>query len=139
MKKTIKFSSKDNSKHSLKWLLDVGFHYATMTESHARKLAGVSNLTFNRWLSGETEAPAAALELLRIHAFGEPPGGFGEAWRGFRFQTERLITPDGRYLTPSDLMAVFFWKKMASQYIEQQKRDDPAADPYAELRELLAA
>lgn len=132
-------NKKDNTKHAIKWLLDVGFHYATLSESHARQLAGVSKLTFNRYLSGETATPAATLELLRIHAFGEPPGGFSNAWRGFRFQGDHLVTPDGRNLTPGDLMAVFFWKQTAAEYMRQQKRDDPTCDPYKDLRELLAA
>lgn len=134
-----KQQQKSDSKHAIKWLLDVGWHYATMSEGRARQLAGVSKLTFNRYLSGETTPPAATLELLRMHAFGEPPGGFPETWRGFRFQGDKLITPDGRALAPADLMAVFFWKQTASLYINQQRRENPGSDPYKELRELYAA
>lgn len=139
MKKNVNTTTEKASKYSLKWLLDVGFHYGTMTESRARQVARVSPLTFNRWLSGETTPPAATLELLRIYAFGEPPSGNSEKWKGFRFQNDVLFTPDGRTLTPDDLMAVFFWKQTANMYIQQQKRDNPKSDPYKELRELYAA
>lgn len=119
-KNTNKFDTnhkKRRTMHTLHWYLDVGFHYGTLTKSQAINVARVDNSTFNRWYNGKAAAPDATLELLRLHAFGEPPSASSVAWRGFRFQNDALITEDGRMLTPGDLKAVFYWKKMASSYI----------------------
>mgnify|MGYP001213505440 CR=1 FL=1 len=110
-----------STQSSIKWFLDVGYHLGTLTETHARRLVGVNRTTFDRWLRGESSAPPAALELLRLHAFGEPPGGFGSrAWDGFRFQNGFLSTPYGD-LTPGDLQSFHFYRLTALQYIAQAR------------------
>lgn len=103
---------KKHTANSLQWFFDVGYQYATMTPADAFHIARVERTTWHRWLKAESAAPAATLELLRLHAFGEPPAGRSLAWRGFRFQNDQIITPDGRSLTAADLMAVFFWKQL---------------------------
>lgn len=108
---------KRQTMHTLSWYLDVGYHYGTMSKTQALHVARVNKCTFNRWLRGKAAAPDATLELLRLHAFGEPPASSSIAWRGFRFQNDALITEDGRTLTPGDLKAVFYWKQIASSYM----------------------
>lgn len=102
-----------NTKSTLSWFLDVGHHFGTMSQHQAQDIARVNRTTFSRWLTGQSSAPAGIMELLRLHAFGEPPSGFSNAWAGFRFHNQKLVTPDERYLTPQDLKAAFFWKQMA--------------------------
>lgn len=97
---------------SLSWYLDVGYHYGTMTVTQARRLAGVHRTTWDRYIKGEISAPPALLELLRMTAFGEPPGGFSKEWDGFRFQNGILSTPYGD-LTPSDLKQFWLFKQVA--------------------------
>jgi hypothetical protein len=93
-----------STKTAIEWYLDVGWHYGSMQESDARQIARVNRTTFDRWMRGESSAPEATLELLRMHAFGEPPGGFGNKdWSGFRFVRGLLVTDWGDDLTPGDL------------------------------------
>lgn len=107
-----------HTKSALNWYLEAGYFYGTLTESRARVLAGVNRTTFDRWLRGESAAPAATLELLRLHAFGEPPGGFGSTcWQGFRFANGRIISDYGIEFTPGDLRQAGRWKRLAMEYI----------------------
>lgn len=123
---------KRQTMHTLNWYLDVGFQYATMTKTDALRISRVNPATFYRWLHGKAAAPAATLELLRLHAFGEPPGGRSSAWSGFRFQNDRIITEDGRALTTADLKAVFFWRQWVLNAATQSDR----REIYAELRSI---
>lgn len=118
------------TRSSLSWYMDVGHHFATLTETQARDIARVNRTTFDRWLRGESSAPPATLELLRLHAYGEPPCGFSKAWAGFRFQHGKLIAEHGDEWTPGDLKAVFYWKKMAFQNM----RDQPGGINYDKIR-----
>lgn len=116
--------NKNNLSHlatasSISWLLDVGGFYGTLTETQARALAAVNRTTFTRWLRGQSSAPAATLELLRLHAFGEPPGGFGSKdWRGFRFQNGALHSPYGDIFTPAELRAFWIYRRSGRPYAE---------------------
>lgn len=139
MKNNERTIGKKTTKHALKWLLEVGWHNATMTEHAAREISRVSNQTFDRWLNGETTPPAATLELLRLHAYGEPPNGFSKAWAGFKFQNDLLTTPDGRNLKPGDLMAVFIFRQAAFEYWHLKRQEQPGFDPYEQLRNAMAA
>lgn len=105
--------SRNSTKGALKWFIEVGYQYATMTETDARNIARVNRTTFDRWLKGLSSPPAATLELLRLHAYGEPPSGFSKAWAGFRFQNDKIIDESGNEFYPNDLKAVFYWRKMA--------------------------
>lgn len=50
-----------STQSSIKWFLDVGYHLGTLTETQARRLAGVNRTTFDRWLRGESSAPRPPL------------------------------------------------------------------------------
>lgn len=121
------------TKTALEWYLSAGHHYATMSPADARAIARVNRTTFERWQKGESSAPPATLELLRLHAFGEPPNGFSKAWAGFRFQRDKLIAEHGDEWTPGDLKAVFYWKRMAFQNM----RDQPGGINYDKIRDDL--
>ncbi len=123
------------TKATIDWYLRVGSHYGTITgHAHAREILHVDRVTFYRWIHGKAAAPYTAMELLRLHAFGEPPAGRSAAWRGFRFYEDKLITEDGRELRPGDLKAVFFWKQMAFNQLDAPAR----REIYTELRAIYA-
>jgi hypothetical protein len=133
--KSNNIENKLSTKATLDWYLRVGYHFCTITGTHqARDILQVDRVTFYRWQTGKAAAPYTALELLRLHAFGEPPGGRSSAWRGFRFFNDKLITDDGRELTPADLKAVFFWKQMAFNQLDAPAR----REIYSELRAIYA-
>ena len=133
--KSKSIENKLTTKAAIDWYLRVGFHNGTLTgPTHAREILNVDRVTFYRWTTGKSAAPYTALELLRLHAFGEPPGGRTSTWRGFKFMSDRLITEDGRELTPADLKAVFFWKQMAFSKLDQHARQEI----YSELRSIYA-
>ena len=124
---------KSITQSTIAWLLTVGASYGTITgATHAQQIVMVDRVTFYRWATGKAAAPPAALELLRLHAYGEPPAGRSPAWRGFRFYADRLITEDGRELTPADLKAVFFWRQMAFSNADAATR----REFYSELRRI---
>lgn len=125
-------NKKEKTKNTLCWYLSVGLHYGTLTKSDAIRISRVNRITFYRWLTGRAAAPEATLELIRLHAFGEPPCGRSIAWRGFRFQNEKLITEDGREFSPADLKAVFYWKQMAFNKLDIEGR----REIYKELKEI---
>lgn len=125
--------NKSHTKTTIEWYLTVGhFHGTIYGHSEARKILNVNRITYYRWSTGRAAAPWAALELLRLHAYGEPPSGRSKAWRGFRFQNDLLMTEDGRALSPSDLKAVFFWKQMAMQGLSA----DEKREIYKELKRI---
>lgn len=125
--------NKSATQSQIAWLIQVGNHYGTITGTNfVQDLLQVDRVTLYRWTTGRAAAPYSALELLRLHAFGEPPGGRSTAWRGFRFFADKLITPDNRELTPADLMAVFFWKQMAFNQLDTAAR----REIYQELRSI---
>ena len=115
----VKKRSHRATQSTLEWLLKVGYHYATLQESQARELARVNRTTWERWRRGESSAPAATLELIRLHAFGEPPAGFSKDWQGFRFQNGKLIYEDNLVFTPGDIKATYYWKKLAFMHMQQ--------------------
>lgn len=125
--------TKSFTQAQIAWLIQVGNHYGTISGSgFIQDLLQIDRVTFYRWATGRAAAPYSALELLRLHAFGEPPGGRSSAWRGFRFYADRLITEDNRELSPADLKAVFFWKQMAFSNLDQAAR----REIYSELRSI---
>lgn len=67
------------------------------------ELSKVHRTTFKRWLDGISEPPLATLELLRLHALGEPPSQHDE-WQGWCFTQGRLFTPSNRGHTPSEIL-----------------------------------
>ncbi|GHA34348.1 phage protein [Photobacterium aphoticum] len=73
----------------------------------------VRDITVKRWLSGEVDVNPMAEKLLIIRARGYMPDD--TRWRGFRIDEEYcvIITPEGRRLTPSELMS---WATRADEY-----------------------
>lgn len=125
--------TKSFTQAQIAWLIQVGNHNGTISGSgFVQDLLQIDRVTFYRWATGRAAAPYSALELLRLHAFGEPPGGRSSAWRGFRFYSDRLITEDNRELSPADLKSVFFWKQMAFSKLDQAAR----REIYQELRSI---
>lgn len=78
-----------------------------ISETEAFKIARVHRTTWRRWMNGESEIPAATMELIRLHATGQPATGWSKAWDGFRFFNGKLVTPCGRFTyTPEDIMMI---------------------------------
>ncbi len=71
--------------------------------NRAFSLARVHRTTWARWLDGDSEPPAAIMELLRLHATGEPPSVDHE-WQGWCFTQGKLFTPSNRGFEPSDIL-----------------------------------
>ncbi|MGP1718163.1 MAG: DUF3653 domain-containing protein [Methylophilus sp.] len=131
--KSINNENKLATKSKIEWYLRVGWHFGTLNgPKDVMDILQIDRFTFYRWSTGRSCAPYAALELLRLHAFGEPPGGRSKAWRDFRFYRDRLITEDGRVLSPGDLKAVFFWKQMAFNQLDERGR----REIYTELKAI---
>lgn len=108
--------NKNFTKFSLSWLLLIGEHFCTLSRSQAVNVARVDRSTFERWENGKTQAPLATLELLRPHAFGNPPSGLSDDWNGWRFQHGKLINNDFDYaFTHQDLKAVIYWQPLANK------------------------
>lgn len=133
--KSRNIENKLHTKATIQWYLRIGAHFGTIKSGHhIQEILHIDRVTYHRWSTGKTAAPYSALELLRLHAFGEPPAGRSAAWRGFRFHNDRLITEDGRSLSPADLKAVFFWKQMAFNQLDAHAR----REIYTELRAIYA-
>jgi hypothetical protein len=75
---------------------------APMTINRAMAICKVDRTTFKRWLLGQTKPPAATMELLRLHAYGEPPSLHGE-WSGWTFTQGKLWTPANRGYSPGEI------------------------------------
>lgn len=106
-------NSKNGTKFALSWLLQVGHHYGTLTRREAIDIAQVNRTTFERWERGLSHAPLATLELLRLHAFGQPPN---HLWEGWRFVRGELINNDYDYaLSEFDAKAAIYWQPLANK------------------------
>lgn len=119
---------------SLEWFLDVGHHLGTMIEREAMQIARVDRSTWQRWRRGESAAPAGTIELLRLHAFGEPPGGLSRDWKGFMFKRGFLVTDWGEDLTPGDLRNFRLFKKFWHEQHEPVKIVCPEPEIYFSLK-----
>ena len=63
----------------------------------------VHRTTFKRWLDGSSTPSHATMELLRLHATGEPPSVHNE-WAGWRFLGGKLYTSHGRSHEPAEIL-----------------------------------
>jgi len=70
--------------------------------NRAFSLAQVHRTTWQRWLDGLSEPPPATMELMRLHATGEPPSVHHE-WHGWTFTQGKLWTPSNRGFAPVDI------------------------------------
>ncbi len=99
------------SPDSLRYLL----HEAPFPVGEARALAllQVNRTTLGRWLSGQVKVPHSAALVLRQVAEGIPPEGT-EAWRGFAWDGDALVTPTGERLTARQLDGLH-WERQHKQ------------------------
>lgn len=88
------------SPDALRYLL----HEAPFPVGEARALAvlQVNRTTLGRWLAGTVKVPHSAALVLRQMAEGIPPEGT-DAWRGFAWHGDALVTPTGERLTAREL------------------------------------
>lgn len=88
------------SPDALRYLL----HEAPFPVGEARALAvlQVNRTTLGRWLAGTVKVPHSAALVLRQMAEGIPPEGT-DAWRGFGWDGDALVTPTGERLTAREL------------------------------------
>lgn len=80
-------------------------HACWLTVPQAAKLLHVSVRTVHNWEAGIVRVPFAAYKLMRILRGVELPNGCGllsEAWAGWRFQDDKLISPEGRAFIGTD-------------------------------------
>jgi hypothetical protein len=96
-------------------------NYYPITASRAFELAQVHRTTWKRWLSGQSNPPAATIELVRLHALGEPPV---KGWEEFRFVNGKLFDPNGYGWTPEDIRGLWFTKQQASRYMDELRRNE---------------
>lgn len=71
-------------------------------EIRALAVLQVNRTTLGRWLAGTVKVPHAAALVLRQMAEGIPPEGT-DAWRGFAWDGDALVTPTGERLTAREL------------------------------------
>ena len=65
----------------------------------ASKYFQVTERTWHNWESGLHRIPFAVYKLCRVLARLELPG---QAWAGWSFQGNALVTPEGRHIEPKD-------------------------------------
>lgn len=94
--------------------------YHPITLTRCFELSKVHRTTFKRWLEGLCAPPPATLELLRLHAKGEPPSMHNE-WHGWCFTQGQLFTPCNRGFKPSDIMMIPMLRGQAAQLREIQR------------------
>jgi hypothetical protein len=88
------------SPDGLRYLLHEAPH--PVGEARALALLQINRTTLGRWLSGAVKVPHSAALVLRQVAEGIPPGGT-DAWRGFGWDGDALVTPTGDRLTARQL------------------------------------
>lgn len=86
-------------------------------ESRALAVLQINRTTLGRWLAGTVKVPHSAALVLRQLGEGIPPGGT-DAWRGFAWDGDALVTPTGERLTPRELDGLH-WQR---QYTNALKR-----------------
>lgn len=87
-------------------------------ESRALSLLQINRTTLGRWLAGTVKVPHAAALVLRQVAEGIPPGGT-DAWRGFAWDGDALVTPTGERLTARQLDGLH-WQRQYTRSLERR-------------------
>jgi len=98
-------------------------------EARAAALCCVHRTTVGRWLDGSVQIPPAAYQMLLFHAEGIPPG-CGERWRGFSWEGDTLVCPDGK--TRLTALEIAGWRY-------HQQHVQALQDQVARLEALLVA
>ena len=102
---------RNNTAAMLKEILD----YLPITTTNAFKLAKVNRTTWNKWIAGTSNPPAATVDLIRMAALGTPPD---EAFAEFRFVRGKLYDPSGYGYTPEEIRALQIYKINANRFLE---------------------
>lgn len=90
-------------------------NFYPISSDKAFKIARVHRTTWRRWLDGTSHPPAATVELIRLHALGEPAD---PAFAGFRFVNGKLYDDCGRGYTPEDIRALEWHRIKSHQYLQ---------------------
>jgi len=106
-------------------------------DRRAAELCSVHRTTVSRWLDGSVQIPPAAYSLLLFHAEGIPPG-CGDAWRGFSWESDAVVCPDGKTrLSAREIAGTGYQRahiqalqdqvaRLESLLVETARRIDPA-------------
>lgn len=109
-------SSRPLSPDGLRALLHDG--PAPVGESRALAVLRINRTTLGRWLAGTVKVPHAAALVLRQLAEGIPPEGT-DAWRGFRWDGDALVTPTGERLTARELDGLH-WQRQYTRALQRE-------------------
>lgn len=110
-----KYTPRQFARVTLKEILN----FYPITETNAFNVARVTRSTWRRWLAGTSNPPPATVELIRIHALGEPPD---PAFAGFRFVRGVLYDDFGREHTPLDIRAAALHRIHSHRYLALLKQ-----------------
>lgn len=87
-------------------------------ESRALAVLRINRTTLGRWLAGSVKVPHSAALVLRFLADGVPPEGT-DAWRGFAWDGDALVTPTGERLTPREIDGLH-WQRQYTRALERE-------------------
>lgn len=90
-------------------------------EARACAVLQVNRTTLGRWLSGQVKVPHSAALVLRQLAEGVPPGGT-DAWRGFWWEGDAVVTPTGERLTARELDGLH-WQRQYTRSLERRVQE----------------
>lgn len=72
----------------------------------AAKFLQVDRSTISRWRTGKVKMPFAVAQLLHVMA-GNPPAGAKQQWfKGWRFNGDLFISPEGEKYTEGDIRSL---------------------------------
>ncbi len=104
------------SPDGLRYLLHEAPH--PVGEARALALLQVNRTTLGRWLSGQVKVPHAARLVLRQVAEGVPPD-CTDAWRGFTWVNDAVLTPTGERLTAREIDGLH-WQRQYTRSLERR-------------------
>lgn len=107
------------SPDSLRYLLHEGPF--PVGEARALALLQINRTTLGRWLAGTVKVPHSAALVLRQVAEGIPPGGT-DAWRGFAWDGDALVTPTGERLTAREIDGLH-WQRQYTRSLERRVKE----------------
>lgn len=110
-----KYTKRTAARSMLKEILN----FYPISEGRAFKIANVHRTTWKRWLNGESNPHPAVIELIRLHALGEPPD---PAFAGCRFVNGVLYDDHGNAHTLGDLRVFSLYKQHHFQYMALLKK-----------------
>lgn len=103
--------------------LDLNYilNYYHILDKDAFAIARVHRITWKRWLSGKSNPPAATVELIRLHALGEPAD---PAFAGCSFRNGKFWDDYGYGHTLGDLRLFPLYRSYSNQYFHTLKHYD---------------